>query len=123
MCSVRCVRFNVYYTSVVKQPDWPSFLPDPMLFRLKVLLFLASAGALGFCVWLLWFALSPIELAAPTVEFSIRSGSTLRGATRQIIEAGLSMPGWKVVLPARAHGASGAVKAGSHQRSDGGTPL
>src|SRR5258707_5043332 len=120
MCSVRYVRFNVYYTSVVKQPDWPSFLPDPMLFRLKVLLLLASAAVLGFCVWLLWFALSPIELAAPTVEFSIRSGSTLRGATRQIIEAGLSMPAWKFVLLARVNGARAGVKAGSYQVSDRG---
>jgi len=94
-----------------------------MLLRLKLLLLLASAGALGFCVWLLWFALSPIELAAPTVEFSIRSGSTLRGATRQIIEAGLSMPGWKFVLLARVNGASAGVKAGSYQVSDGVTPL
>jgi len=53
-------------------------------------------AALGFCGWILWFALSPIELAAPTVEFLDRAGSTLRGATRQIIEAGLPMPGWKV---------------------------
>jgi UPF0755 protein len=94
-----------------------------MLLRLKLLLLLASAGALGFCVWLLWFALSPIELAAPTVEFSIRSGSTLRGATLQIIEAGLSMPGWKFVLLARVNGASAGVKAGSYQVSDGVTPL
>src|SRR5881396_1489489 len=94
-----------------------------MLFRLKVLLLLASAAALGFCGWLLWFALSPIELAAPTVEFSIRPGSTLRGATRQIIDAGLSMPGWKFILLARANGASAGVKAGSYQVSDGVTPL
>src|SRR5260370_16816603 len=123
MCSVRCVRFNVYYTSVVKQPDWPSFLPDPMLFRLKVLLLLAFGGVLGFWGWLLWFALSPIELAAPTVEFSIRPGSTLRSATRQIVDAGLSMPGWKFILLARANGASAGVKAGSYQVSDGVTPL
>src|SRR5207245_5879344 len=98
-------------------------LPKSMLLRLKLLLLLASAAVLGFCVWLLWFALSPIELAAPTVEFSIRPGSTLRGATRQIIEAGLSMPEWKFVLLARANGASAGVKAGSYQASDGVTPL
>src|SRR5258708_5451329 len=115
MCSVRCVRFNVYYTSVVKQPDWPSFLPDPMLFRLKVLLLLASAAVLGFCGWLLWFALSPIELAAPTVEFSIRPGSTLRSATRQIVDAGLSMPGCKFILLPRANGPTPAFKARSYQ--------
>jgi UPF0755 protein len=94
-----------------------------MLFRLKVLFLFASAAALGFCVWLLWFALSPVELVAPTVEFSIRPGSTLRGATRQIIEAGVSVPAWKFVLLARANGASAGVKAGSYQVSDGVTPL
>ena len=94
-----------------------------MLLRLKLLLLAASAVVLGLCAWLIGFALSPIELAAPTVEFSIRPGSTLRGATRQIIEAGLSMPEWKFVLLARANGASAGVKAGSYQVSDGVTPL
>src|SRR2546430_11171718 len=89
-----------------------------MLFRLKLLLLSISAAALGFCGWILWFALSPIDLAAPTLEFSIRPGSTLRGATRQIIEAGLPMPEWKFVLLARANGASGRVQAGSYQGSD-----
>jgi UPF0755 protein len=94
-----------------------------MLLRLKLLFLLASATVLGFCGWVLWFALSPIEIAAPTVEFSIRPGSTLRGATRQIIEAGLPMPAWKFILLARANGASAEVKAGSYQVSAGVTPL
>src|SRR2546429_5097617 len=94
-----------------------------MLLRLKLLLLLAFAAVLGFCAWLIGFALSPIELASPTVEFSIRPGSTLRGATRQIIEAGLSMPEWKFVLRARANGARRGYKAGSYQESDGVTPL
>src|SRR5260370_39663422 len=94
-----------------------------MLFRLKLSLLLASAAVLGFCGWILGFALSPIDLAAPTVEFSIRPGSTLRGATRQIIEAGLPMPGWKFVLLARANGANAGIKAGSYQVSEGVTPL
>jgi UPF0755 protein len=94
-----------------------------MLFRLKLLFLLASVAALGFCGWMLWFALAPIELAAATVEFSIRPGSTLRGATRQIIDAGVPMPDWKFTLLARANGASGSVKAGSYQVSAGVTPL
>jgi UPF0755 protein len=94
-----------------------------MLFRLKLLFLLASAAVLGFCGWILWFALSPIEFAAPAVEFSIRPGSTLRGATRQIIEAGLPVPEWKFILLARANGASASVKAGSYQVPAGVTPL
>jgi UPF0755 protein len=94
-----------------------------MLFRLKLLVLLAAAAALGFCGWMLWFAVSPIELATPSVEFSIRPGSTLRGATRQIIDAGLPLPEWKFNLLARANGASAEVKAGSYQVSAGMTPL
>jgi peptidoglycan lytic transglycosylase G len=94
-----------------------------MLYRLKLLIFAIAAAAIGFFGWLLWFALSPLELAAPTVDFSIRQGSTLRGATRQLIDAGLPLPEWKFVLLARANGASAAVKAGSYQVATGVTPL
>ena len=94
-----------------------------MLFRLKIFLLLAAAAAFGFCAWMLWFALSPIELASPEVEFSIRPGSTLRGATRQIIAAGVPIPAWEFNLLARAYGASASLKAGSYQVSTGATPL
>src|SRR5882724_6606843 len=94
-----------------------------MLFRLKLLILAISAAILGFFGWLLWFALSPVELASATVDFSIRPGSTLRGATRQLIGAGLSLPEWKFVLLARINGASGAGKAGSYQVAAGVTPL
>ena len=94
-----------------------------MLFRLKLLILLAAASALGFCGWLLWFALSPIDLAAPSVDFSIRPGSTLRGATRQITDAGVLVSEWKFNALARANGASTEIKAGSYQVSVGVTPL
>ena len=94
-----------------------------MLFRLKISLLLAAAAALGFGAWMLWFALSPIDLASPAVEFSIRPGSTLRGATRQIVEAGVPVPAWRFNLLARAYGASASLKAGSYEVSTGVTPL
>lgn len=94
-----------------------------LLFRLKISLLLAAAAALGFCAWMLWFALSPVTLASPTVEFSIRPGSALRGATRQIIEAGVPMTDWKFNLLARAYGASASLKAGTYQVAAGVTPM
>jgi len=94
-----------------------------MLFRLKLLLLAIAAAILGFCGWLSWFALSPIDLAVPAVDFSIRPGSTLRGATRQLIDAGLPLSEWKFVLLARVNGASAAVKAGSYQVGAGVTPF
>jgi UPF0755 protein len=94
-----------------------------MLFRLKLLVLAIAAAAIGLCGWLFWYALSPLELAAPTVDFSIRQGSSLRSATRQLIEAGLPLSEWKFNLLARINGAGGAVKAGSYQVVDGATPL
>ena len=94
-----------------------------MMVRLKMLVLAAAAAALAFCGWMLWFALSPIELAAPAVDFSIRPGATLRGATRQILEAGVPVSEWKFVLLARANGAGPRIKAGSYQVSEGITPF
>jgi UPF0755 protein len=94
-----------------------------MLFRLKLLVLAISATVIGFCGWLLWIAFSPIGLPSPTVDFSIRPGSSLRSATRQLVDAGLPLTEWEFVLLARANGASGAVKAGSYQVSEGVTPL
>src|SRR5262245_59671996 len=91
--------------------------------RLKPLILAVAAAAIGFCGWLFWYALSPLDLAAPTVDFSIRQGSSLRSATRQLVEAGLPLSEWKFVLLARINGASGAVKAGSYQATEGVTPL
>lgn len=72
---------------------------------------------------MLWFALSPIELAAPAVEFSVRPGSGLRSATRQIIEAGVPVRDWKFNLLARAYGESERLKAGTYEVPTGVTPL
>ncbi|MGC2520903.1 MAG: endolytic transglycosylase MltG [Burkholderiales bacterium] len=83
---------------------------------------LLLALALGFCVWMAWFARSPVALAAPTVEFSIREGSTLRNATRQIIDAGVQMPAWQFNLLARTAAAATGIKAGSYQVASGVTP-
>jgi len=94
-----------------------------MLFRLKLLILAAASAAIGFCGWLFWYALSPLQLAAPTVDFSIRQGSSLRSATRQLVDAGLPLSEWRFVLLARVNGASGAVKAGSYQVGEGVTPL
>jgi len=94
-----------------------------MLFRLKLFVLAVAAAVLGFCGWLFWFALSPIELGASPLDFSIRQGSTLRSATRQLVEAGVPVSEWKFVVLARINGAGGAVKAGSYQVTDGITPL
>ena len=94
-----------------------------MLSRLKGFILLVAATVFGFCGWMLWLALSPIELPSPTVEFSIRPGSALRSATRQIIEAGVPVRDWQFNLLARAYGESERLKAGTYEVSAGVTPL
>jgi len=90
---------------------------------LKILLLAVAAAIVGFGGWLFWMALSPIDLPSATVDFSIRPGSSLRSATRQLVDAGLPLTEWQFVLLARINGASGQVKAGSYQASEGITPL
>jgi UPF0755 protein len=94
-----------------------------MLTVLKRLFVLGFALALGFAGWMAWFAANPLGLSGSPLEFSIRTGSGLRAATRQIIDAGVRMPGWQFTLLARANGADKRIKAGSYQLSEGVTPL
>jgi UPF0755 protein len=94
-----------------------------MLLRFKLFVLAVAAAVLGFCGWLFWYALSPIEISVPTLDFSIRQGSSLRSATRQLVEAGLPLKEWQFLVLARINGAGGAVKAGSYQVTEGITPL
>jgi peptidoglycan lytic transglycosylase G len=96
---------------------------SPVLGALKLFFLVAFAAGLAFAGWMTWFALSPVKLGASPLEFSIRQGSGLRGATRQIMDAGVAMPAWQFVVLARASGAQGRVKAGSYQIAAGATPF
>jgi UPF0755 protein len=86
------------------------------------LLALASFGALSLATWMAWFALNPVDLAAASVDFSIKRGSSLRSATRQMIEAGIVMPAWPFNLLSRLASKETVIKAGSYQVSTGVTP-
>jgi len=93
-----------------------------MLFRLTRWFALILLSALAFCAWVAWFALTPVTLNSPSVEFSIRPGSSLRGATRQITDAGIAIPAWRFNLLARLAAADTAIKAGSYDVAAGITP-
>jgi hypothetical protein len=82
---------------------------SPVLGALKLLFLAAFAAGLAFAGWMVWFALSPVKIGASPLEFSIRQGSGLRGATGQIRAAGVVMPAWKFILLARASGAQGHI--------------
>ncbi|MDT3735681.1 MAG: endolytic transglycosylase MltG [Denitratisoma sp.] len=90
------------------------------MFRLFGLMF---AVALLFVGWMGYFAISPILLKNSPLDFTIKAGSPLRSASRQIEEAGFSMPAWQFTLLGRALGKAAEIKAGSYEVSRGITPL
>lgn len=90
------------------------------MFRLFGLMF---AAVLLFVGWMGYFAVSPITLKSSPLDFTIKAGSPLRSASRQIEEAGFSMPAWQFTLLGRALGKAAEIKAGSYEVSLGITPL
>jgi UPF0755 protein len=86
------------------------------------MLALALVGLLVFSAWLAWFALTPVRLSASPLDFSVKRGSGLRSATRQMIEAGIAMPAWQFVLLGRLTSNEANIKAGSYEVSAGVTP-
>ena len=77
---------------------------------------LAAAG-------LRWYALSPVKLRTDPADFSIKAGSSLRSATRQMIESGIELDAWAFNLLGRVLGKASTIKAGSYQVGSGITPL
>ena len=90
--------------------------------RLVPLAFAGLSIALAIGVWLAWFALTPVALAASPLDFSIQRGSGLRSATRQMIDAGIGMRDWQFNLIARLASKDTGIKAGSYQVEQGLTP-
>ncbi len=82
---------------------------------------LVLATALGSVSWLAWFALAPLSLSATPLDFSIRAGSSLRSASRQIQAAGVDMFAWQFELLGRLAGRGASIKAGSYEVTQGTT--
>jgi len=84
---------------------------------------------LALCLTLLaaagmaWFAFSPLTLRSDPTDFSIKPGSSLKSATRQIVESGVELNAWQFSLLGRALGRAGMIKAGSYEIAGGITPL
>ena len=87
------------------------------IFLLALSLLLLAAAALG------WFAFSPVSLRSDPADFSIRPGSSLRSATRQMVESGVELNAWQFNLLGRLLGKAGTIKAGSYEVGRGITPL
>ncbi|MDD5364738.1 MAG: endolytic transglycosylase MltG [Gallionellaceae bacterium] len=82
-----------------------------MLRRLIAILSLFVLAGLG---WLGWYASTPVTQAQLPAEFSIASGTHLRGAAQQFEAMGLISHPTAFVLLGRLLGQAGKVKAGSY---------
>jgi UPF0755 protein len=84
---------------------------------------------LALCLTLLaiaglsWYAFSPLKLRSDPADFSIEPGSSLKSATRQIVESGVELNAWQFNLLGRLLGKAGTIKAGSYEVGSGITPL
>ena len=87
------------------------------LFILAVCLLSLAAAHLA------WNAFNPVTLRADTADFSIKPGSSLRSATRQMVESGVELNAWQFNLLGRMLGKAGTIKAGSYEIARGITPL
>ena len=87
------------------------------LFLLTSCLALLAAAGLG------WYAFTPVSLRTDTADFSIRPGSSLRSATRQMVDSGVELNAWQFNLLGRVLGKAGTIKAGSYEVGRGITPL
>lgn len=79
---------------------------------------LVAAGVIA-----LWARQPIIDAGQPSVEFSIKPGSGVRSASRQIAAAGVPVPPILLELLARFTGLSTKMKAGTYELKPGTTPL
>jgi UPF0755 protein len=69
-----------------------------------------------------WAGQPILDESSPSMEFSIKPGSGVRGAARQIAEAGIPVQPWLLELVARVSGKSSRIKAGTYEIEPGTTP-
>jgi UPF0755 protein len=78
--------------------------------------------ALALVAWMGYFAYTPVGLKTSPLDFTVKAGSGLRVAARQMADSGIDMPYWQFTLLARALGKASGIKAGSYEIEQGITP-
>ncbi|TSA11146.1 MAG: endolytic transglycosylase MltG [Betaproteobacteria bacterium] len=92
-----------------------SWIKRILLLALCVTLFAAAAMA--------WYALRPLDLRSDPANFSIKPGSSLKSASRQVADSGIELSAWRFNLLGRVLGKAETIKAGSYAVNHGMTPL
>lgn len=91
-----------------------------MIRRLIILLVLLALLGAG---WLGYYAYQPLPLPATPFEFSLKQGSSLKGAARDMRQAGLLEQDWAFVWLARLLDKSAQLKAGNYELEHSVSPL
>jgi UPF0755 protein len=90
-----------------------------LLLRL-IVLFVLVATVFGGVAW--WYAMRPLALAQPAVDFTVQRGFTMRQAAAAVAEAGVRVHPRALYWIARATGKADRIKAGSYEVHAGITP-
>lgn len=91
--------------------------------RLGQLALVAVAYAVAALGWLAYYAYSPITPAQTPLQFSLKAGSSLKSAARQMADAGVLDKPATFVLFARLLDKAGSIKAGNYEIGESITPL
>lgn len=92
-------------------------------FRLiKGVLALGFALAVVFAAWFAYWALTALPVREMPVEFSLKSGSSLRSVARQMTQAGVLREPYRFELLGRLLGEAANVKAGNYELNAPVTP-
>ena len=91
-----------------------------LFFRLLTLALLCAIGAVGL---LAWFAHTPVHLRQSPLDFTIEPGSPMKQVARQLVDAGVDVEPWNLVLLSRMTRQANGIKAGSYEVETGVTPL
>jgi UPF0755 protein len=91
---------------------------------IKKFLLIIILLALGFAGGGYFWAHAPIIASgSPSIEFSIKPGSSVKSSATQIVEAGVPMNSFMFSTLARLNGKGARMKAGNYELKPGTTPL
>ncbi len=90
-----------------------------MLKFLKILIVLSIAASLAIGAAFYWYVASPLKMREERIEFHVATGSSLRGAAKEIRAAGIEVEPDLFVLLGKALRVESAIKAGSYEVARG----
>ena len=89
----------------------------------KRVVWLICLPVLAFATWLVSYAFSDIPIQHIPLQFSLKQGSSLRNAARQMHETGALDSPWQFEALARLSGDAGRIQAGNYELGKATTPL